>query len=65
MATIEHAETMQNSEVFDWRFEQLRRAGYPTSEAWLLASAKDVDLRFAARLLAEGCPPATAARILA
>ena len=65
MATIERdSEAEQDSEVFDWRFEQLQRAGYPTSEAWLLAAARDVDLRFAARLLTEGCPPETAARIL-
>ena len=65
MATIEQrAEIEQNSEVFDWRFEQLQRAGYPTSEAWLIAAARDVDLRLAARLLTEGCPPETAARIL-
>jgi hypothetical protein len=65
MATIEQRpEIEQTSEVFDWRFEQLQRAGYPTSEAWLIAAAKDVDLRFAVRLLSEGCPPQTAARIL-
>jgi len=65
MATIEQRdETEHDGEVFDWRFEQLQRAGYPTSEAWMIAAAKDVDLRFAVRLLTEGCPPATAARIL-
>ena len=65
MATIEHdAEHGVDAEVFEWRFEQLQRAGYPTNEAWLLAAAKDVDLRLAARLLDDGCPPETAARIL-
>jgi hypothetical protein len=66
MATIEHGtETEQDAEVFQWRFEQLQRAGYPASEALLLAAVRDVDLRLAARLLDQGCPPATAARILA
>jgi hypothetical protein len=66
MATIEHGtETEQDAEVFQWRFEQLERAGYPASEALLLAAVRDVDLRLAARLLEQGCPPATAARILA
>lgn len=64
MATIEHESQIQPDPVFDWRFEALWRAGYPSSDAWLLASARDVDLRFAERLLAEGCPPSTAARIL-
>ena len=66
MATIEHdAADAVDSEVFDWRFDQLRRCGYPETEAWILAGARDVDLRLAARLLDEGCPPETAARILA
>jgi hypothetical protein len=65
MATIEQRpEIEQSSEVFDWRFEQLQRAGYPPPEAWSIAAAKHVDLRMAVRLLAEGCPPQTAARIL-
>jgi hypothetical protein len=66
MATIETApEQTQDPAVFDWRFEQLQRAGYPASEALALAAARDVDLRVAARLLDLGCPPETAARILA
>ena len=65
MATIEQRPEIEpDSAVFDWRFEQLQRAGYPASEAWLIAEAREVDLRLAARLLVEGCPPATAARIL-
>jgi hypothetical protein len=65
MATIEErSEIEHDTEVFDWRFEQLRRAGYSASEAWLIAAAKDADLRLAVRLLTEGCPPGTAMRIL-
>jgi hypothetical protein len=55
---------LAESELFDWRFTALTRAGYPHADAWLLAAAKDVDLRAAERLLAQGCPPATAVRIL-
>lgn len=64
MATIEHDVESRESIVFDWRFEELQRAGYSTSDAWLLAAAKHVDLRLAVRLLVDGCPPATATRIL-
>ena len=56
--------TVHDSVVFEWRLEELERAGYPTMEAFLLAAARDVDLHLAVRLLAQGCPPATAARIL-
>jgi hypothetical protein len=52
------------SELFDWRFTALTRAGYSHADAWLLAANKDVDHRVAERLLVEGCPPATALRIL-
>jgi hypothetical protein len=65
MATIEQEpQQTEPDPVFDWRLEALQRAGYPLSEAWQLAAAADVDLRFAERLLARGCPPSTAARIL-
>jgi hypothetical protein len=50
--------------VFDWRFAELCRAGFTSDQAWRLASASQVDIRAAERLLAEGCPPATAQRIL-
>jgi hypothetical protein len=65
MATIEERPEIEHDPaVFDWRFEQLRRAGYSTSEAWSIAAAADADLRLAVRLLTEGCPPETATRIL-
>lgn len=50
--------------IFDWRFEELQRAGYSLREAWLLAGAKQVDVRQAERLLVMGCPTQTALRIL-
>jgi hypothetical protein len=64
MATIEHESQTEPDPVFFWRVEALERAGYPSLDAWELAAAPEVDLRFAERLLAKGCPPSTAARIL-
>ena len=65
MTTAEQIENaLAAGEIFDWRFTELTRAGYSDSDALLLAGDKDVDLRVAERLLAEGCPPATALRIL-
>lgn len=65
MGTIEYrGETVKDSRVFVWRFAELERAGYSTQDAFVLAGAKDVDLHLALRLVAEGCPPKTAARIL-
>ena len=65
MTTAEQQrDDLVESEIFDWRFSELTRAGYSHADAWLLAAAKDVDLRVAERLLAEGCPEATAVRIL-
>jgi hypothetical protein len=64
MATIEHEET-EADRVAAWRFEVLVRTGYTPAQARKLAAEPDVDLRFAERLLADGCPPDVAARILA
>jgi hypothetical protein len=65
MTTAEQQRSeLADTEVFDWRFTALTRAGYPHGDAWLLAAAKEVDLRVAERLLGDGCPPATALRIL-
>jgi len=52
------------SRILDWRFGELVRAGYSEGQALALAAAPDVDIRAAERLLAAGCPPATAERIL-
>jgi hypothetical protein len=65
MTTAEQQRSeLADTEVFDWRFTALTRAGYSHGDAWLLAAAKEVDLRVAERLLGDGCPPATALRIL-
>jgi hypothetical protein len=50
--------------IVGWRFEQLVRAGYRREAATCLAERPEVDLHLAADLLAQGCPPETALRIL-
>ncbi len=50
--------------VLEWRFSQLARSGYGIEDAITLAVHTDVDLHAAADLVARGCPPALALRIL-
>ena len=50
--------------VLEWRFSQLTKSGYRTEDAIALATHTDVDLHDAAELVARGCPPALALRIL-
>ena len=64
MATTERATEVEPDAVFEWRLEALLRAGYPRAQARLLAAAPQIDLREAERLLAQGCPASTAAKIL-
>ena len=54
----------ESDPVRRWRLRELERAGYPTSDALVLSRRDDIDLHEAARLLALGCPVATAFRIL-
>ncbi len=51
-------------DVLVWRFRQLRAAGYAESDAAELAARGDIDLHLAVRLVAEGCRPELALRIL-
>ena len=53
----------EDERVVFWRYLVLVQAGYPRSLARELAF-EGVDLCRAASLLAEGCPPPLAARIL-
>jgi hypothetical protein len=50
--------------VLRWRFEELVRVGYEAGEAMVLATHVEVDLHAAVDLVARGCEPATALRIL-
>lgn len=47
-----------------WRLAQLQRAGYPPLDALVLSRRDDIDLHLAIELIAHGCPPTTAMRIL-
>ncbi len=50
--------------VLCWRMASLLEAGYSEAAAALLAIRPRVDLHQAVDLLAQGCPPDTALRIL-
>ena len=65
MTTAEQQrEGVDEAAVFDWRFSVLTNAGYLPDQAWTLAACRDVDVRLAERLLAQGCPRSTAILIL-
>jgi hypothetical protein len=55
----------EGGKVEAWRLHTLLEAGYPTMYADQLAGRTDVDLHQAVELVEQGCPPATAVRILA
>jgi hypothetical protein len=50
--------------VSDWRLQQLRQAGWPETDALLLAERPEIDLHVACELLERGCDIGTAWRIL-
>ena len=52
------------AKVLGWRIEQLLGAGFDSDSAFVLALDRNVDLHEAIELVARGCPPATALRIL-
>jgi hypothetical protein len=54
----------ESTSVLEWRFSQLARSGYAAGDALALAARPDVDLHRAADLVAHGCPPSVALRIL-
>lgn len=54
----------RDSVVLRWRFEELRRAGFESEDALIVAADARIDLHLATRLLQRGCPPRTALRIL-
>lgn len=52
-------------QVFDWRFGALLAAGFDPETAKVFADDPNVDLHVAVALIAGGCDPDTAVRILA
>jgi hypothetical protein len=61
-ATIDRVDEEQ--QIIEWRFEQLRRAGFGPELALDVAISTGIDLHQATSLLLRGCPPDLAARIL-
>jgi hypothetical protein len=62
-AELEHREHPDIEAVRRWRFEELLRAGYEDADAIEVAFHTEVDLHWAANLVRQGCPSATAVRI--
>ena len=64
--TYEITETLTTEEeqILNWRFESLQRVGFDPELAFEIAARRAVDLHDALGLVARGCPPPTAARIL-
>jgi hypothetical protein len=54
----------ETTAVLEWRFSQLTKSGYGIEDAVVIAAHTDVDLHYAADLVARGCPPPLALRIL-
>jgi hypothetical protein len=50
--------------LLEWRYDQLRRAGYPQTAALVLAESRDVDLHEACDLLRRGATVEEAVAIL-
>ncbi len=62
-AELQSVETEQER-IERWRAEELERAGFEPAASVLLASRMDIDLHDAISLLARGCDPELALKIL-
>jgi ABC-type phosphate/phosphonate transport system substrate-binding protein len=63
--TAADTETSEETELVEgWRAEQLEMAGYGAQAAAELARRYDIDLHLAIDLLASGCEPELALKIL-
>jgi hypothetical protein len=56
-------DTQEGERVLQWRLEQFTQLGFAASMALVLAY-QHVDLALARKLVGDGCPPLTAAKIL-
>jgi len=63
-AEFETLAEQEAADVIEWRFSRLTLGGYPIEEAITLATRLDVDVYRAADLVARGCRPSLALRIL-
>jgi hypothetical protein len=65
MAAAQHiAEETEQERIERWRADELIRGGYDAEQAMALAVRQDVDLHSAVELLARGCSPELALKIL-
>ncbi len=63
--TAAGTEIRDETEVVEaWRAEQLELAGYGAAAAAELAARHEVDLHVAIEMVAQGCPPELALKIL-
>jgi hypothetical protein len=63
-ADVHSPEETESARVERWRRQELERGGYDNESAARIAERHDVDLHDAVALVARGCPPEIAARIL-
>ena len=63
-ANVTTVPELEIEQVERWRVDTLRRAGYDTESAAVLAASHDVDLHDAVGLLERGCTVTTALQIL-
>jgi hypothetical protein len=64
MSAVETYIETESERVERWRTDELLRVGFDFETAVLLAAEPEVDLHRALDLVARGCPPDVAARIL-
>jgi hypothetical protein len=59
-----HVHDSEIERIERWRAGELERAGYDVAGAAAVAARHDIDLHVAADLIAQGCPPELALKIL-
>lgn len=64
MTAAELQEGTEIERIERWRSDELERAGYSKDAAGKLACRHDVDLHHAIEMIARGCPPDLALKIL-
>ena len=64
MSAVELIIETEQERVERWRAEELVRAGFDSGAATVLAGRLDIDLHEASALIARGCSPDLALRIL-
>jgi len=64
MPAVETIIETESERVERWRTDELIRVGFEPDAAVVLAAEPEVDLHTAIELIARGCPPELAARIL-